>query len=110
MRTGSGRLWALNKSGGGYGGQRLLADSGNNRLLEYSPARAVPPPGDVNGDGNVTVADATLALRAAVGSLTLAPDQVAAADVNHDGHVDIGDVTLILRFALGLITQFPKAM
>ena len=59
-------------------------------------------PGDVNGDGKVNLLDATLALKAAVGLLTLTPAQSAAADIDGGGKVDIRDATLILRKAVGL--------
>lgn len=67
-----------------------------------------PLPGDVDGNGRVTVADATLALRIALRIITGTPDQVQAADVapkgKPDGRVSVADVTLILRAALGLET------
>lgn len=58
--------------------------------------------GDVNGDGLVNIADATLALRAAVGLISPTQEQAAAIDVNNDGRAAISDVTLILRAAVGL--------
>jgi hypothetical protein len=63
--------------------------------------------GDVNGDGEVTAADATMVLRAVVGLITLDPVQTLAADVSGDGTVTAGDATLILRYIVGLITEFP---
>jgi len=65
-------------------------------------------PGDINGDGKVTAADATVALRIAVKLVEPTPEQVLAADVYPkgapDGKVTVSDVTLILRTALGLDT------
>lgn len=58
--------------------------------------------GDINADGKVTVADATLALRASVGLLTLTLTQTEQADVTGDGKVTPADATTILRLALGL--------
>lgn len=58
--------------------------------------------GDANGDGRVNVADATVALRFAVGIVTPTPDQVAALDFNGDGRVDVGDVTRLLRYVVGI--------
>lgn len=66
-----------------------------------------PLPGDVNLDGQVTVADATLLLRWILGLTDLTPQQLAAADVNGAAGVKLADVTLILRKAIGLITAFP---
>lgn len=60
-------------------------------------------PGDVDDDGRITVADAILALRAAVGLASgWSDDRQAAADVDGDGRVDLTDVIQILRAAVGL--------
>lgn len=64
--------------------------------------------GDLNSDGEVTAADATLALRAAVGLISLSSEQVVAADVNGDGVITAADATLLLRYAINLIDSFPR--
>ena len=58
--------------------------------------------GDVNNDGNVTPADARLALRNAVGLDVFTEEQIAAADVNKSGSVDASDARVILRVAANL--------
>jgi hypothetical protein len=58
--------------------------------------------GDVNGDGRVTVQDATLVLRAIVKLAQLTPDQVKAADMTQDGQVRVQDVNALLRRILGV--------
>jgi len=58
--------------------------------------------GDVNGDGKVAIADATIALQLAVGLLKPTPEQLAAGDLDGDGKVSIAEVTQILRAAVGL--------
>lgn len=63
--------------------------------------------GDVNGDGNISSIDASLAARHAVLLITLSPEQIAAADVNGSGDISSIDASLIARHAVGLITQFP---
>ena len=76
--------------------------------------------GDITGDGQVTLADATAAAQIAVKSLEATPEQVRAGDVAPkpgrgprageafgDGVVNILDVSRILRAALGLIQQLP---
>ena len=60
--------------------------------------------GDVNGDNLVNIADATLALRAAVGLMFPTQEQASAIDVNSDGRTTMSDVTLILRAAVGMIS------
>ena len=60
--------------------------------------------GDVNGDGEIDILDATMTLYAAVGK----PVDLnrAAADVNGDNEVDIVDATMILYYSVGKITTF----
>lgn len=62
--------------------------------------------GDVNDDTQINLADAQMALRAALHLTTLNADQKAAADVDKDGDVKLKDAQLILRYALHLITSF----
>jgi uncharacterized repeat protein (TIGR02543 family) len=57
-------------------------------------------PGDVDGNGTVTMVDALLAARAAVGITTLTGDALLAADVDHDGIISMMDVLLIARIAV----------
>gem|GEM_PF-1907478 len=63
--------------------------------------------GDLNGDGQVSVADVTIALQIAVGLKTPTPAQLQAGDLNHEGKITIADVTRILRYAVGLIPSLP---
>lgn len=55
--------------------------------------------GDANGDGAIGIADAVLALRAAMGET--AP-QNAMLDINGDRVVSVADAIMIARFALGI--------
>ncbi|MGQ9525867.1 MAG: dockerin type I repeat-containing protein [Armatimonadota bacterium] len=57
----------------------------------------------MNGDGKVSIPDATLALQMAVGLMKPTDAQLAAGDVNKNGKIDIPDVTVILRKAVGLV-------
>ena len=59
--------------------------------------------GDVDLDGEITVADALLAMRASMGVITLEGDALIAADYDEDGEVTISDALLIMRFAMGII-------
>ena len=56
-------------------------------------------PGDVNDDGEIDVADALAALRAAVGLTVLEGDEFEAADVDCDGAITVSDALRILRMA-----------
>ena len=63
--------------------------------------------GDVDGDGRVTVIDATLILRSTVRRIVLTEDQVKAADVDGDGIVTVVDATLVQRYATSVPVVFP---
>lgn len=69
--------------------------------------------GDINGDGEVTVDDARLALRHAVKLVKLDTNPLAAGDANRDGSITVDDARLILRVAVRLdsfITSMPKVI
>jgi hypothetical protein len=63
--------------------------------------------GDVNGDGEATIADALLALRYVMELEELTEEQLAQADVDGDGEVTMIDCLLIQRYAMGVIESFP---
>lgn len=60
--------------------------------------------GDVDGNGELTAADARLALRASVGLEDLSATQVKAADVDGTAGIAAADARLILRASVGLET------
>ena len=59
-------------------------------------------PGDVDGDGKATSADARLALRASVNLEKLDAAALDAADVDRDGKVTSADARVILRVSVNL--------
>lgn len=64
-----------------------------------------PKKGDLNGDGEVTIADALQALRYSVGldnAADLTAEQIAVGDMNADGKITAVDALMILRMAVGL--------
>lgn len=65
--------------------------------------------GDVNADGSVTRADATLALRVAGGGLAPTFAQYAAGSVTADSAITIADALRILRVARGLDPAPPAS-
>ena len=67
----------------------------------YTPVVVEPTPGDMDGDGEVTIADALDMLRIALG-LMEAPDGVNG-DLDGNGVVDANDALIALRIAMGLI-------
>ena len=58
--------------------------------------------GDVDGDGEVSAADARLALRVSVGLTVIPAEWTVYADADGDGEVTSGDARLILRFSVSL--------
>lgn len=62
--------------------------------------------GDVNGDGEITVVDATILQKYIVGQTTLDDETLNVADVNKDGAVTVVDATLIQKFVVKGITEF----
>ena len=59
--------------------------------------------GDIDGDGEVTAADALLALRTAMGMMELTEAQFEEADVDGDGEVTAADALLILRASMNIV-------
>ena len=53
--------------------------------------------GDVNLDGNVTIQDVIVLLRAVMSGTTLSDEVRPLADVNGDGKVNVSDVVVLLR-------------
>lgn len=82
----------------------LFPDSYVVQTVAVAPVESLVIPGDVDGDGEVSVGDALLALRAGMGLIELTDMQVEAADVNGDGEVTLSDALLVLRLAMGLIS------
>ncbi len=63
--------------------------------------------GDVNGDGDVDIADAVVIVNHVVGKVTPSFFE-AAADVNNDGDIDIADAVRIVNFVVGKIDAFSR--
>ena len=58
--------------------------------------------GDVNGDGDITVVDATLVQKRVVQLETLSADKQILADVNGDNTISVVDATLIQKYIVRL--------
>lgn len=58
--------------------------------------------GDVNGDGDITVVDATLVQKHVVQLETLSADKQILADVNGDNTISVVDATLIQKYIVQL--------
>lgn len=113
---------------GGGDGSFTFSEAGTYYLLamdpnggtsdsKYAPATAkvvvtsddasAVTPGDVDGDGVVTVQDAALAYRLANGLETPTERRSEAADVNADGAVTVVDANLIYQLVNNKVTAFP---
>ena len=61
--------------------------------------------GDVDGDGTVSISDATYVQLKAAELLTLDDVQAIAADVNGDGVINVDDATLIQKYCVEIETD-----
>lgn len=64
--------------------------------------------GDINGDGKITLKDATLLLQHVNKVATLENSQLAAADINGDGEITLKDATLLLQYVNKIIDVLPS--
>ena len=64
--------------------------------------------GDMNGDGFITIEDATLLQKISLGLLEPTNVQFYCADVNGDGNISIRDVTLVQKYIAGGYTNTGK--
>lgn len=77
----------------------------SGRIVFDEPAEPILY-GDVNNDGVINVADATLVQKHAADIIKFTDNQIKRADVNFDGSVNVHDSTLIRKFAADLISSF----
>lgn len=63
--------------------------------------------GDADGDGKVTLTDASAALKAALGIDKADDTLTKTLDVDGNGKLELTDVTYVLKYALGIISKFP---
>ena len=68
----------------------------------FIPYKAQYQNGDVDMDGRVTVADAVMTLRHAMGIIELSGQSLALADIDGDNTVNVADAVAIMRIAMGL--------
>jgi hypothetical protein len=63
--------------------------------------------GDVNGDGDIDIADAVCIVNRVVGKTTPAFNE-RAADANGDGDIDIADAVRIVNLVVGKISALAR--
>ena len=86
-------------------GAFISSDEAFNVTFNFEPNKETLL-GDVNGDGEITVVDATILQKYIVGQTTLDDETLNVADVNKDGAVTVVDATLIQKFVVKVITEF----
>lgn len=84
--------------------------SGNNNYNEASKTLTVSVKnsyvlGDVNGDGSITVLDATNLQKYLAGLVSFSDEQLTLADTNGDGSVTVLDATAIQKYLANLVTK-----
>ena len=70
-------------------------------IARFSAAPFVP--GDADSDGVLTVTDALVCLRLAMGIVELPSEMQQILDMDSDGSVTVTDAIIILRTAMGII-------
>ncbi|MDR1797128.1 MAG: dockerin type I domain-containing protein [Clostridiales Family XIII bacterium] len=84
---------------GVYGGFPILAGLGGT---PPRPEYGEPGSGDLDGDGQVTMAEVTQLVQVIIGVGTLTDGQVLAADMDGDGVLTMADVVQVLHKLLGV--------
>lgn len=94
----SSATWDGSPSLGIYVGSTL-----SKKAVIAAKPNAQPMIDDVNGDGKVTIDDATLVQKAIAELIELDDTQKKAADTNSDGKITIDDSTMIQKYIAELI-------
>ena len=81
----------------------FIADGSGNTANHIIISRSIGIKGDVNGDGEVNIADVN-----AVIDLVLRGGSNTAADVNQDGEINIADVNAVIEIVLSGGSPQPK--
>ena len=74
----------------------------DNVAYSGDPGEQPAADGDVDGDGNITITDALMALRIAMGTLVPTDEQIASADFDGDGMISTTEALTIMRIAMGI--------
>ena len=83
---------------GWYADGELYASNNFCRISDFERLTACFG-GDTDGDGNISVADAVLIARSAIGVNSLSCD-FNMADIDADGNISISDAISVMRFAM----------
>lgn len=88
-------------------GNYIVTSDEEFRSVELPPPESPMPlsPGDIDGDGQITITDAFIALKYAMGTALLSNSQKTAANMNSDEYITLNDVQIILRHAMHIDTS-----
>ena len=89
--------------------QKAYVDEDTVKKLTDAEAAIANPVllGDVDGDGEVSVLDATLMQRYSAMMITLTDNQLRAGDIDGDGEVDVTDITMLQRYLAQMPVRYP---
>lgn len=85
-------------------GEHVLVVTNDNVVVTIMFTVVAPgiTPGDMDGDGEITVADALSVLRIAAKLVDVTPDALATGDMDGDGEITVSDALRVLRIAAKL--------
>ncbi|MBR3100422.1 MAG: M6 family metalloprotease domain-containing protein [Muribaculaceae bacterium] len=78
------------------------ADNGDISFVFMEQAEPIGIVGDVNNDGEVSVADVTVLVNIVLNNTPLTGNDLYRADVNGDGEVGVADITALINMILNL--------
>ena len=85
-------------------GEHTLVVTNDNVVvtITFTVVNSAFTPGDMDGDGVITVADALRVLRIAAKLAEETPEAIAIGDMDCDGSITVSDALIVLRIAAGL--------
>ena len=86
-------------------GEHVLVVTNDNVVLTFAFTiiNSAFIPGDMDGDGEITVADALTVLRIAAKLVNETPEALRIGDMDGDGEITVGDALTVLRIAAKLV-------
>ena len=87
--------------------ERASGELQDSCRVRFRIGSAESAPGDVDGDGRVSVVDIRFCFQIATGYLAPSSAQYIAADVDRDGDVDMDDVRALAEYVVGIRAALP---
>ncbi len=114
--SGNERVYTLNDTSNGYiygfvgDGEKFYAElradaAGSGTIIELPIEYPfVPMLGDIDGNGEISIADAIMVQKHIVGIITLEGDVFRLADVDKNGAISISDAIMIQKHIVGILS------